>query len=117
MNVSSMTLATRPVMTPTFASRNSEDARVKKLSRLRDELTEQFPGNYSNGSGIGFVSDNFETDKRIGIVVYSETAKDSQQLVAFLTSNRLITATKEKQIFTYKGELVKFKVIGRIVAQ
>ncbi|MBY0403068.1 MAG: hypothetical protein K2X66_04160 [Cyanobacteria bacterium] len=90
----------------------------KNLGVLRDELVNLFPKGpfqYSNGSGLGLVGDSL-TDKRIGIVVYTETDKNKALLVNNLVGRKIIEPTDDG-LYKFKGEWVGFKVIGRVVAQ
>lgn len=87
-----------------------------KLSQLRDELVEQFPGGfskYSNGSGIGFV--NYPNDQRIGIHVMCEKEADKKALIKDLTERAIIKPEK-KGAYVYKNALVGFDVVGTIRA-
>lgn len=91
----------------------------KRLEQLRDELVQQFPGGpfqHTNGSGIGLVGNYTKGDKRIGIVVYHEKAGDKKAVINHLLAQQLITPNPDGT-YNYKKALVKFEVIGKIVAQ
>jgi hypothetical protein len=90
----------------------------EKLKVLRDELVDLLPKGplrYSNGSGLGLVGDSLK-DNRVGIVIYTETNQNKAFLVNNLVGRKIIEPTNDG-LYKFKGELVGFKVIGRVEAQ